>query len=76
MSVTASGCRPSIRNAARLVATLRERLVDVLLYRKLATLRRDVPLRESLEDLRHRGVDQARVDAFLRSIAASPETHA
>lgn len=59
----------SIRAAERLAATLRERLPDVLLYRQLATLRRDVPLVETLEDLRHRGVEQARVDAFLHSIA-------
>jgi 5'-3' exonuclease len=44
----------SIRGADRLLGTLRERLGDVLLYRELATLRRDVPLRESLEDLRYR----------------------
>ena len=64
---------PSIRNADRLVGTLRERLADVLLYRTLATLRRDVPLNETLDDLRHRGVEQGRVDAFLRSIAAPAE---
>jgi len=54
-----------VRSADRLAATLRENLAEVLLYRTLATLRRDVPLAESLDDLRHRGVDRARVDAFL-----------
>jgi 5'-3' exonuclease len=54
-----------VRGADRLAATLREHISDALLYRTLATLRRDVPLPESLEDLRHRGVDRARVDAFL-----------
>jgi 5'-3' exonuclease len=52
---------PSIRGADRLVATLRERLADVLLYRTLATLRRDVPLAESLDDLRYRGMQEARL---------------
>jgi len=55
----------SIRGADRLLQTLRERLADVLLYRQLATLRRDVPLRESLEDLRWRGQDAARVAELL-----------
>jgi 5'-3' exonuclease len=54
-----------IRGADRLVRTLRERLPDVLLYRQLATLRRDVPLRESLEDLRYRGADHSRIGEFL-----------
>ena len=57
-----------IRGADRLAATLRERLPDVLLYRKLATLRRDVPLTESLDDLRHPGVDRPRVDAFFAGL--------
>jgi len=54
-----------IRGADRLLRTLRERLPDVLLYRRLATLRRDVPLRESLEDLRYRGPDRSRIGEFL-----------
>jgi 5'-3' exonuclease len=54
-----------VRGADRLAATLRERLADVLLYRELATLRRDVPLRESLEDLRYRGPDEARLRQIL-----------
>jgi 5'-3' exonuclease len=56
---------PAIRGADRLVATLRERLSDVLLYRTLATLRRDVPLAESLEDLRYRGMQEARLKELL-----------
>jgi hypothetical protein len=50
-----------VRGADRLLQTLRERLGDMLLYRQLATLRRDVPLQESLEDLRYRGPDAARI---------------
>jgi 5'-3' exonuclease len=45
-----------VRGADRLAATLRDRMDDALLFRRLATLRRDVPLAESLEDLRWRGV--------------------
>jgi len=61
-----------IRGADRLLGTLRERLPDVLLYRQLATLRRDVPLRESLEDLRYRGPDRARLGEFLPAPAPAP----
>jgi 5'-3' exonuclease len=57
----------SVRAADRLLYTLRERLTDVLLYRQLATLRRDVPLWESLEDLRYRGPDAPRVREILAS---------
>ncbi|MEM9461435.1 MAG: 5'-3' exonuclease H3TH domain-containing protein [Myxococcota bacterium] len=44
-----------VRGASRLAATLAERMDDVLLYRKLATLVDDVPLAEELEELRWRG---------------------
>ena len=63
---------PSIRGADRLLQTLRERLADVLLYRQLATLRRDVPLQESLEDLRYRGPDAARVSALFAGGVEAP----
>jgi 5'-3' exonuclease len=46
----------SVRGADNLAATLVAGMDDALLYRKLATLIDDVPLRESLEDLRWRGV--------------------
>jgi 5'-3' exonuclease len=45
----------SVRGASRLAATLASRRADALLYRDLATLRRDVPLAESLDDLRWSG---------------------
>jgi len=61
-----------IRGADRLLSTLRDRLPDVLLYRQLATLRRDVPLRESLEDLRYRGPDTARVAELLGPPTPAP----
>jgi len=46
----------AVRGADRLAVTLKERMADALLFRRLATLRRDVPLAETLEDLRWRGV--------------------
>ena len=52
------------RGADRLAATLRERLADALLYRKLATLVSDVPLKEKLADLEFGGVPRARFEKF------------
>ena len=58
----ASAWDVTVRGAERLAATLAERRSDALLYRHLATLVTDVPLTESLEDLRWRGVPR---EAFL-----------
>lgn len=44
-----------VRGIERLSGSLREHWEEVLLYRRLATLRRDVPLEEDLEDLRWKG---------------------
>jgi 5'-3' exonuclease len=46
---------PSIGNARRLAASLLESWDDALLFRTLATLRADVPVFESVEDLRWKG---------------------
>ncbi len=51
----ASAWSVEVRGAARLAATLTERRSEALLYKRLATLRPDVPLAESLEDLAWRG---------------------
>jgi 5'-3' exonuclease len=50
------------RGFMQLAATLVERRDEALLYRTLATLVDAVPLAESLEDLRHRGVPRARFE--------------
>ncbi|MCC7063919.1 MAG: flap endonuclease [Planctomycetes bacterium] len=44
-----------VRGAAGLAASLREARGDAMLYRRLATLRTDVPLAEDLDALRWRG---------------------
>lgn len=44
-----------LRGADKLLAALVEQWDDALLFKRLATLRRDVPLVESTEDLRWRG---------------------
>ena len=62
--------KPAVRGAEALAATLSDRVDLALLYRRLATLVRDVPLPHSLEDLRWRGVPQAQFEAWCRSLDA------
>jgi 5'-3' exonuclease len=45
-----------VRGADRLAAALAAQRDDALLYKRLATLRRDAPIKESLDDLRWRGI--------------------
>lgn len=52
---SASAWTPKVRGAARLAATLAERRAEALLYKRLATLREDVPLAEALGDLAWHG---------------------
>ena len=58
----------SVRGAAALAASLREHRDDVYLYRRLATLRIDVPLTEQLEDLRWRGARREELTTLCREI--------
>ena len=62
--------RVQVRRSAQLASVLVEQRQEALLYRKLATLV-DVPLRESLEDLRFRGVPRARFEAWCDDVGAS-----
>ena len=55
--------------AVRLSESLREHWEDVLLYRRLATLRHDVPLHEKLADLEWRGAQQ-RLKALCHELGA------
>jgi 5'-3' exonuclease len=59
------------RGALQLASTLSLRRPDALLYRKLATLVDTVPLSESLEDLRFRGVPRARFEAWCEKLGAN-----
>ena len=54
----------SVRGADTLAPLLAASREEVLLYRKLATLVTDVPLAESLEDLRWGGVPRAAFSAW------------
>jgi 5'-3' exonuclease len=55
---SASEWKVNVRGAPVLASTLAAHMDEALLYRKLATLVSDVPLTETLEDLRWRGVDK------------------
>jgi 5'-3' exonuclease len=59
------------RGADRLAATLKAEREQALLYRKLATLIEDVPLKEKLEDLRWRGVPRKKFEAWCDRIGAT-----
>ena len=66
-----------VRGAARLAETLLDGRDEALLYKRLATIREDVPLHESLEDLAWQGVPRAEFEAFcerlgLGRLAARP----
>ena len=48
----------AVRGAASLAASLASHRADAMLYRTLATLRRDAPVTETLDDLAWRGADR------------------
>jgi 5'-3' exonuclease len=51
-----------VRGAAKLAATLSEKMSDALLFRDLATLRTDADVPQSLEDLRWKGAHRDEFD--------------
>jgi 5'-3' exonuclease len=57
-----------VRGAATLAKNLASRRQDALLYRKLATLRTDVPIDESLNDLRWRGPERSALEGLCEEI--------
>lgn len=59
----------TVRGAAALAESLASRRSDALLYKRLATLRVDVPLSESLEDLRYRGARKAELEAVVAELS-------
>ncbi len=58
----------SPRGAARLAANLAAEREEAGLYKRLATLRRDVPLEEELDDLRWRGAYREDLAIFCEQI--------
>lgn len=59
-----------VRGAAALAASLTEHREAVLLYRRLATLRTDVPLKEDIPSLQWRGANRAELTALCRELDA------
>jgi 5'-3' exonuclease len=59
-----------VRGRDRLAAALAERREEAALYRRLATLRTDVPLAEGLDELEWQGPRQADLEALCREIGA------
>jgi 5'-3' exonuclease len=59
-----------VRSRDRLAAALAAGRKDAVLYRTLATLRRDVPLAEGLSDLEWRGADREALEALCARIGA------
>ena len=57
-----------VRGAAGLAENLRAARDVVGLYKTLATLREDVPIQESLDDIKWTGPDAAALDAFLTTV--------
>lgn len=58
-----------IRGSRALAEELARHFTASLLYRDLATLRLDVPLAESLDDLRYRGADRDKLHAVCDELA-------
>jgi len=58
-----------VRGAAALAESLASRRTDALLYKRLATLRVDVPLTENLDDLRYRGAQREPLEALARELS-------
>jgi 5'-3' exonuclease len=53
-----------VRGAEKLAASLREGRADAMLYKQLATLRRDCPIPCSVDELEWKGPDQAAIAAL------------
>lgn len=65
---SASAWRVKVRGADALSQSLEAMREQSLLYRRLATLRRDVPLREELSDLRWRGAPEGELAALCEEL--------
>ncbi len=61
-----------VRGAMRLAAALHERREEVALYKRLAVLVEDVPLPETLDELRWRGAPRGRFERLAKRLGGLP----
>jgi 5'-3' exonuclease len=61
----------ALRGAPRLAAVLEERREEALLFRKLATLVDAVPIEETLDDLRYRGVARGEFERWCDDLGVA-----
>jgi 5'-3' exonuclease len=66
---SASAWPMTIRGASALAESLASRRTDALLYKRLATLRTDVPLGEDLTDLAYRGAPRSELEALALELS-------
>lgn len=59
----------TVRGAATMSANLEERRAEAALYKDLATLRLDVPIAESIDDLEWQGVPRGRFEGFCERLS-------
>jgi hypothetical protein len=57
-----------VRGALALADSIRTHREEAMLFRRLATLRTDVPLPETIDDLRWRGGRRAELEALCEEI--------
>ena len=62
----------TVRGAAKLAETLQSRRDEAFFYRELTTLRLDVPIQESLDDLRWLGVPRGPFESFCARLGFDP----
>ncbi len=60
-----------VRGAEGLAASLREHRKDAALYRRLATLREDVPIQEKIADLRWKGARRQELEILCQELGES-----
>lgn len=63
-----------VRGAEKLAATLAEHREEAYLYRELTTLRLDVPIEETLDDLEWKGVPEGRFRSFCDTWGFDPDS--
>jgi 5'-3' exonuclease len=66
---SAESWRVPVRGAAALAESLASRRTDALLYKRLATLRLDVPLTENLADMAYQGARREPLEALAAELS-------